>query len=119
MVLRLIGDVPHRRADRGDANAERAVSFLPFKRVQFWKRVMNPFGGVALEKLQSFGHRECSRQRNQDVNVIGNPSDGQRFHFVFSCDTTEVWPESVANVRTQKWLALFRTPDAMNKDTGK
>jgi hypothetical protein len=119
MVLRLIGDLPHRCADRGDANAERAVSFLPFKRAQFWKCVMNPFGGIALEKLQSFGHRECSRQRNQDVNVIGDSADGQRFHFVLSCDTTEVWPKSVANISTQKWLALFRVPDAMNKDTGK
>jgi hypothetical protein len=40
--------------------------------------------------------------------VIGDFANGQRFHFVFSCDTTEVWPESVANIRTQKWLALFR-----------
>ena len=50
---------------------------------------MNPFGGIALEKLQSFGHRDCSWQRNQHVNVIGDSADGQRFHFVFSCDTTE------------------------------
>ena len=56
MVLRLVADVPNRGVDRGDTNAERAVSFLPFKRVQFWKCVMNPFGGIALEKLQSFGH---------------------------------------------------------------
>lgn len=119
MVFRLVADVLHRGVDRENTNAERAVSFLPFKRVQFWKCVMNPFGGIALEKLQSFGHRGCSWQRNQHVNVIGDSADGQRFHFVFSCDTTEVWPESVANIRTQKWLALFRAPDAMNKDTGK
>src|SRR4029077_12243335 len=90
-----------------ETNTERAVSFLLFKRVQFWKCVMNPFGGIALEMLQSFRHRECSWQRNQHVNVIGDSADGQRFHFVFSCDTTEVWPESVANIRTQKMARAF------------
>jgi hypothetical protein len=119
MVLRLVADLPHCGVDRGDTNAERAVSFLPFKRVEFWKCVMNPFRGIALKKLQSFGHRECFRQRNHHLNVIGDSADGQRFNFVFSGDTTQVWPESVPNIRTQKWLALFRAPDAMNKDTGK
>ena len=56
MVLRLVADVLHRGLDRRDTNAERAVSFLLFKRVQFWKCLMNPFGGIALEMLQSFGH---------------------------------------------------------------
>ena len=76
MVLRLIVDVPDRGISRGDANAERAVSFLRFKRVQFWKCVMNPFGGIALKKLQSLGHGECPRQRNQHVNVIGDSANG-------------------------------------------
>ena len=119
MMLRLIADVSERSVDRGDPKTERTVSFLPFEQVQLWKGFMNPFGGIALEKLQSFGHRECSRQRNQHVNVIGDSADGQGFHSVFACNTAEVWPESVANLRTQKWIALFGAPDAMNKDACK
>jgi hypothetical protein len=53
VVLRLVADVPHRGLDRGDTNAERAVSFLPFKRVQFWKCVMNPFEELPLRSCKA------------------------------------------------------------------
>jgi hypothetical protein len=59
---------------------------------------MVPFGKNPLEKLQRLGDRQRRWQGNQNVHVIRSSADGQRFHFIFPCDSAEVWPEPIAQI---------------------
>ena len=54
MMFRLISDVIRGCINSRNANAEPAIAFLLFEASQFWERFVNPFGGVAFEKLDGF-----------------------------------------------------------------
>jgi hypothetical protein len=52
MVLGLVPNIRDRCFSAGYADAERAVSFLRFKRSDLGKRFVHPFGRIDVEKLQ-------------------------------------------------------------------
>ena len=96
MMRRLIFDVTHRWIYPGNSYAERAITFLPRKRAKFGKRLANPFGRVAFEKLCCFGDRKGGRQRDQDVDMVACTADSERLNFILLGDATQVRPEPFA-----------------------
>ena len=62
MVLGLVVDIADSRINSRDADTERSISFLPFKRLELGKCFMNSFGRIALEKLHGFRDGERRRQ---------------------------------------------------------
>ena len=49
LVLHIVNNFPKVRS----ANAERSVSILPGKEAQIWELLMDPLGGLTLEKLNN------------------------------------------------------------------
>ena len=118
MMLGLVPNIRYRGIDSGNTNAERAVSFLPFKRTYFGKCFVNPFGRIAFQELDCFRRGKRRRQRYQCVHVIRSSADGQRFDSIFSRDAAEIRPKPISNIRAQDSLALLRAPNAMNENAG-
>src|SRR3989339_1971181 len=62
MVFGLRLNVADRSFHLGNADAERAVSFLPGKIAVFGEGVMDPPGGTALDQLNGLGDRQGGRR---------------------------------------------------------
>ena len=38
------------------------------------------------------------RERNQNMDMIADSADGERFHFILLRDAAKVWPEAVSQI---------------------
>jgi hypothetical protein len=63
--------------------------------------------------LHGFGDGSGGRKGKEDVNVIGDAADGERFHVIFGGDTAEVRPEAGFERRSDERAAVPGAEDAM------
>jgi hypothetical protein len=91
-------DIGHCHINSGNADAERAVAFLPFERTHSRKYFMDPFRRISSEKLQRHGHGHGWRERDQHVHVVSDSAYCNRFHFLFSGDTAQIRPKTLLQI---------------------
>src|SRR6266404_1532829 len=101
MMLFLRADIRTRFVDSRNSDAKCAISLLPGKGPQRGEGFMNPFGGIALEKLHGLRDRHRRRQTQENVHMIGDSADRERLHSVLARDAAEVRPETFANLRRE------------------
>ena len=119
VVLGLSLEIRGRGRDSGDADAEGAVSFLPFEFLLHWKFLMNPFRRISLDQLNRLGDRHRRWQREQNMHVILHATDRQRPHVVLFRDPVEIGFQTYSQVRSDQRTTLFRREDNMHETTDK
>ncbi len=73
MVRLLIMNVSLHSFHQGWADAERRVSFLPFKTQSM---LAEPARGIGFKLLDSFGDWKSRLQTDQQMYVVGSPANG-------------------------------------------
>jgi hypothetical protein len=113
VVLLLALDVLNGLVQQRHTDRKGTVFDLPTKEAVLGEGVVNPFGRAAFEELQDLGNRESGRQRQEDVNVVGHPSNFEGLHLVLASDPAQEGPESIAQLRRDEGTTLFGAEDAV------
>src|SRR4051812_23683226 len=99
-------DVCFHLLDLRRADGERPVATLP---VELWMDVFfGPLRGFLLHLLNHFAHRECSRQYEEQVNVVWHPSNDYRRAVDRIQGTPEIGEGSFTMIVTDVRLAVLR-----------
>ena len=117
MMLLLGFDVLNDSIQLRETNTKRAIFGLPGKETLIRKCFMDPFRGTSLDELHRFGDRHGRRQGEQEMDVIGDATDSQGFHFVLASDATQIRPETLPELRGNERLPLLGAEDAMKIGT--
>jgi len=117
MMLFLGFDVTNDSIQLRETYGERAIFGLPGKETLIGECFMNPFRGASLDELHGFGNRHCRRQREQQMNMIGDAPNAQGFHFVLTRNATQIRPKSFPKLLGNEWLPLPGAEDAMKIGT--
>ena len=72
---------------------------------------MDPCGGSAFDQLDDFAGRNRRGRAEKHVNMIFNPSNLKRVHFVLFGDAADVCMHSLLDVGCEPALAVFRAED--------
>ncbi len=99
MVHLLVLNVMNGFVQQSDADTEGSIFHLPSKQSVLREGIMHPFGRPALDELQCLGDRNCGRQREQDMNVVGHSAHLDGLHLVLPGNPTQKRPEPLAQVR--------------------
>jgi hypothetical protein len=78
-------------------DAEDPVGILPYKRPPL-QPVVHPLRGTTFDQLNGFGDHQRHRQRQQNVDMIFNPTDRERFEIIGSGYASNIGPQSGLNV---------------------
>lgn len=113
------GDVaPHGR-DLGKADGEHAVAGLPCEIVQIPRLGFDPEGGAAFEFLDDFGRGGGAGERGEEMDVIFDAADDDRWTIEPGQDAAEVTVEFVAEgFVTEEGAAVFGGEDGVDEDFG-
>src|ERR1041385_368851 len=98
VVLLLALDVLLRPLHLGNTDAERSVSLLPCEILVFWKGIVDPLRRTALGQLNRLRYGESSGQGNGHVDMVSDPTNGERRHSMSPGDTTQVWEEATSQL---------------------
>jgi hypothetical protein len=117
VVVCLPLNVSRRVFNAGNPDAEGTIPLLPLEIPMLLERVVDPFRGIALEKLDGFRHGERGWNREEDVDMVFHTANDQRLHLVLARDAAEVWPQALLKVRLDERATLFGGPHAMHQAT--
>ena len=117
MMLFLSFDVIDDSIQLRNTGTEGAIFGLPGKETLIRKCFMDPFRGASLDELHRFGNRHCRRQREQQMNMIGDAANAQGFHSVLASDATQIRPEALPKLGGNERLPFLRAEDAMKIGT--
>src|SRR5258708_437661 len=89
------------------ANCESAVSILPSKPSHPWKRIVYPFGRLALQQLDD--KTGCNRWRRPDerVDMVVDAADLKRSHLVVLRDSTDVRKDPIFYLPLDPGLSIL------------
>ena len=113
----LITDVALDSFPRARADGERAVAFLPLKDGKL-KFFVNPLRGFAFQHPHEVGQTVGWFQSDEAVNVIRNPTDGQRRAFQSFDATTEPFVEARFPRSFDEVSAILDGPDEVIMKAG-
>lgn len=97
------------------ADTEDTIAILPLKGGKCRGKRFRKFGRILLQNLQDLFHRFVLGEMATDVNVIGDPSNGDLIALKGLQAPAHVGPDPRTNLVGQQWLPVFRRKHDMNR----